>query len=54
MKAAYLSNAFVASWSPCTTPSCIKAVFKTSCKAWFTSIGPPVGAAEGTSSLKQI
>lgn len=52
--ACLLSKALAASCIPCTTPSWIRAVFRTSCRAWWTSMGPPLTATgtEGVSSLK--
>lgn len=48
-----LSKALHAWWIPCTIPSAIKDFFSTSCKAVFTSIGPPpkAGAGAGTSLI---
>lgn len=37
----HLSRAFDASCKPWASPSCFNAVFKTSCRAEFMSVGPP-------------
>ena len=48
----YLSKALAAWWIPCTRPSWMRAVFKTSWRAVFTSMGPPLKTGAEAISLQ--